>query len=564
VTFLPIVGRELRVASRRRATYWVRSGAALTLIVFGVWFFLAMRRDPAHEVALALFRILAGASVLYCLLSGFRATADCLSQEKREGTLGLLFLTDLKGYDVVFGKLAATSLNVFYGVLAVVPMLAVPLLMGGITLGEFGRMALVTINALFFSLSIGICVSAFSRSARIATGTSFFLVFFFTALLPAVGALAGFFAKAHRLQSLFLIPSAGFSFYLGFDATFKAVPRLFWASCCVIHVLAWIFLGLSIFIAPRSWQEKPVGLQAIRWRERWRLWSYGDSAERSAFRTRLLDTSPFYWLAARSRLKPAQVWAVLGLLACAWMWGLVKFHHDWLNVALYFTTAFILNGILKGWLASESGRQLAEDRKRGALELLLSTPLSPREILRGQRLALQRQFLGPLLAVLLIELALMVASARDTANHDDSGFLISTWLAAIVMLIADVIALYWIGMWQAIISKNPNRAAGASAARVLVLPWVVFAVVGLVLSLLTFRRAYEPNENFFLGLWFGLGLAADIGFGAWARHKFLAEFRVAASQQYAKRLSFWKRLFVGGQGAGSVQLQSLGSVTSGE
>ncbi len=119
-------------------------------------------------------------------------------------------------------------------------------------------------------------------------------------------------------------------------------------------------------------------------------------------------------------------------------------------------------------------------------------------------------------------------------------------------------------MWQAIISKNPNRAAGASAARVLVLPWVVFAVVGLVLSLLTFRRAYEPNENFFLGLWFGLGLAADIGFGAWARHKFLAEFRVAASQQYAKRLSFWKRLFVGGQGAGSVQLQSLGSVTSGE
>src|SRR5882672_3391259 len=110
MTFLPIVARELRVASRRRATYWVRSGAALTLIVLGVWFFLVMRHEPPHEVGLVSFRILAGASVLYCLLSGVRATADCLSQEKREGTLGLLFLTDLKGYDVVFGKLAATSL----------------------------------------------------------------------------------------------------------------------------------------------------------------------------------------------------------------------------------------------------------------------------------------------------------------------------------------------------------------------------------------------------------------------------------------------------------------------
>ena len=564
MTFLPIVARELRVASRRRATYWVRSGAALALIVVGVWFFLMMRHAPPHEVALVLFRILAGASVLYCLLSGVRATADCLSEEKREGTLGLLFLTDLKGYDVVFGKLAATSLNAFYGVLAVVPMLAVPLLMGGITLGEFGRMAIVTINTLFFSLSIGICVSAFSRSARIATGTTFFLIFVFTALLPAAGALGGFFLKIHRLETVFLMPSAGFSFYIGFDSPYKAVPRLFWWSCWVIHALGWIFLGISAFMAPRSWQDKPAGIQRLRWRERWKSWSYGNSVERYAFRTRLLDTSAFYWLAARARLKPAQVWAVLGLLACAWIWGLLKFHRDWLNSGLYFTTAFILNVLLKGWVAAEAGRQLAEDRKRGALELLLSTPLSVREILRGQRLALQRQFLGPLLTVLLIEVVLMLATAKETATQDEIGFMMKTWTAGMLMLIADVIALYWVGVWQAMISRNPNRAPSATVARVLVLPWIVFALVALVLSLTTFRTGHEPSEYFFLGLWFGVGLVADVGFGAWARHKFLSEFRVAASQQYAKRLGFWRRVFVTGQGAGSVQLRALGSVTSGE
>jgi ABC-type transport system involved in multi-copper enzyme maturation permease subunit len=108
--------------------------------------------------------MLTGSAALYCLFSGVWSTADCLSEEKREGTLGLLFLTDLKGYDVVFGKLVATSLNGFYALLAVVPILALPLLLGGITGGEFARMALVVVNTLFFSLALGICVSAVCRS----------------------------------------------------------------------------------------------------------------------------------------------------------------------------------------------------------------------------------------------------------------------------------------------------------------------------------------------------------------------------------------------------------------
>ena len=157
----------------------------------------------------------------------------------------------------------------------------------------------------------------------------------------------------------------------------------------------------------------------------------------------------------------------------------------------------------------------------------------------------------------------MIATARETATQDERGYMMKVWSAGMVMLIADLVALYWVGMWQAIISKNPNRAASASVARVLVLPWIVFALVSLVLSLTGFPIGREP-ENFFLGLWFGVGLVADVGFGAWARHKFLSEFRVAASQQYAKRLGFWRRVFVGGQGAGSVQLRPLESMTSGE
>ena len=111
MTFLPIVARELRVASRRRGTYWVRSGAALAVIGLGTWLFLMLESQGPQAVAKGLFGLLTGAATFFCLISGVRYTSDCLSQEKREGTLGLLFLTDLKGYDIVLGKLAATSLN---------------------------------------------------------------------------------------------------------------------------------------------------------------------------------------------------------------------------------------------------------------------------------------------------------------------------------------------------------------------------------------------------------------------------------------------------------------------
>src|SRR5689334_20580853 len=111
MTFLPIVQRELLVASRRHSTYTTRLIVALVAVVIGLFCYIANLRTPAHLVANYIFRGLSVLALLYCLAAGRRSTADCLSEEKREGTLGLLFLTKLKGYDVIFGKLTATSLN---------------------------------------------------------------------------------------------------------------------------------------------------------------------------------------------------------------------------------------------------------------------------------------------------------------------------------------------------------------------------------------------------------------------------------------------------------------------
>src|SRR5882724_13160054 len=184
MTFLPIVGRELRVASRRRSTYWTRALTAVVTMLVAAFVFQESGNRPPHELGGELFAVISVIAFIYCVCVGVPLTADCLSEEKREGTLGLLFLTDLKGYDVVGGKLVATSLNAFYGLTAIFPVLAIPLLMGGITNGEFWRMALVLANTFFFSLAIGMFVSSISKYPRRAMAATTILLLIFSIGLP--------------------------------------------------------------------------------------------------------------------------------------------------------------------------------------------------------------------------------------------------------------------------------------------------------------------------------------------------------------------------------------------
>lgn len=545
MTFLPIVARELRVASRRPGRYWVRGGGALVLIVLGVWYFLIHPGQPAQNIATGLFWGLTASIVLYCLLKGVWSTADCLSEEKRDGTLGLLFLTDLKGYDVVLGKLVATSLNGLYAVLAAVPILALPLLMGGVAPAEVGRMALVAVNTLFFSLALGICVSALSRSALKAMAGTFALIVLATAVLPACGAWLCAVGRTPQVSNGWLMASAGYSYYRALDLPYTLGANEFWQSLAVIHGLGWAFLLLACVIAPRTWQTRPAGVQTMRWRERWRGWSYGGVEERSGFRKRLLDQSAYFWLAARARLKPAYVWAVLGLVACGWVWGLARSHRDWLDEGTYVLTGLLLNFVIKVWFALEAGRQLAEDRKQGALELLLSTPLKVKDILWGQLLALRRQFQWPVLAVLVVFGLFMIVGASDAALQQDpegQGLWGLLWAAAMVMLVADLAGLYWLGMWRGLTARNPIRAVVESLGCILLLPWAGATLAMLAASVVWPNAENAPIMKFFLGLWFGLGLAVDVGFGVWARHKLLDEFRLAATRRYERSSGFWKRL----------------------
>ncbi|MEO8426967.1 MAG: ABC transporter permease subunit [Verrucomicrobiota bacterium] len=537
MTFLPIVGRELRVAARRRGTYWTRFYAALVAIVVSAIVCGFMRESPPAQLGPALFSPLAVMLFSFCLFAGMWNTADCVSEEKREGTLGLLFLTDLKGYDVVLGKLFANSVNSIYAALAIFPVLGLPLVMGGVAPIAFLLIGLVLANTLLFSLSAGIFVSSISKDTRRATAGTILLILFVVGGLPALGYfVAEYLWKKPALAdySLFLLPSPGYTFGLATGAaTTSKVSPWFWHSLLATQFLSWLFLALSCFIVPRCWQDRPQGAAGRPWRERWQSWKYGDANERKTLRASLLDINPFFWLAGRDRMKSFFVWAFVAFVAGFWLWGYFESPDMAPDPTVGIFTASILHSGLKIWIASETCRHFVDHRRSGCLELLLSTPLTVGDILRGNLLALQRQFGGPILTVLAADLLLLILGLNKDPGDPARRETLLTFIACMTMLVLDGYAISWLGMWFGISARNFNRSWTATLSRILVMPWAIY--LGGLLTVITLRlgSGFNPSTENILGWWFGISLVIDVFYIAWSKRKLNQEFRTIAAQHNA-------------------------------
>src|SRR5688572_24304088 len=114
--------REVRSASRRGMTYWMRSVAgalgAAVLLVLMVYVQIGVMGGRA------LFMTCVGLAFALCLFEGVRQAATSIVEERVEGTLGLLLLTRVRGGELLVGKFAALMFFAVQTLLAVAPVLA--------------------------------------------------------------------------------------------------------------------------------------------------------------------------------------------------------------------------------------------------------------------------------------------------------------------------------------------------------------------------------------------------------------------------------------------------------
>jgi ABC-type Na+ efflux pump permease subunit len=484
MTFLPIVERELRVRARLKSTYRFRLWAAIGAIaVVGLLLMLVETMAAAGRYGAMVFHVLAWLSFLYCLLDGARNTADCLSEEKRSGTLGLLFLTDLRPYDVVLGKLMATSLNSFYGLLAIFPPLAIPLVIGGVTAGEFWRLVLALINTLFFSLATGLAVSSASRDERRAwTGTVALVLGF--ALGPACIALHPMWASSFAAS---LSPLNGFLNV--FDGAFAVAPDRYWRSMGSVQMLSWGLLAAAMLVLPRAWQDRPL-IESVPW---WRRVAGSpenapsDQSDGVAGRSLMLDGNPMVWLVARGRGRQPFLWTLVGVAggvaAAAWMLtaGAMAM------AAAIFGAMVLVHLTMAVWVASEACHLFAGARDSGAMELLLCTPLSPHHIVEGHILGLRRLFYRPVAVLLAIE-GMILAGQVFVMGVGKTPVVGCAAVAAIIGLcllgaVLDLAAVARYGMWQGLANRKPAKALTKTVVHVLVLPLGLSLLCGFILPI---------------------------------------------------------------------------------
>jgi hypothetical protein len=331
-----------------------------------------------------------------------------------------------------------------------------------------------------------------------------------------------------------LFSSPACACFLAFDPAYNAKggsPHAwFWGNVALTQLYAWVSFWLACWIVPRSWQDADVSKRA-HFREGTR------SLRSTRIRAELLEINPFLWRVARSDRKPKMVWLALAVTSLLCVLCFHWFSGDFWDAGADFFLLVPLGLLLKVWLAAEASRTFSEDRRGGGLELLLTSPLSERQIVRGQLLALWRQFAAPAGVVLLANLVFVLVEMRKWGSTGDRNVLLGFHLVLGGFLVADLIALSWVGMWQGLVRRKPNRAALLSLARIVVLPPLVF-----LLGVWFWAIGHEPGSGvhdmaytFIFGILVGLG--ADFYFGLDAGRKLSGQFRAIVAEGGARKRS---------------------------
>lgn len=485
---LPVVERELCVASRRSMTYWLRFWTVLAAMLFFAIIFTGSNLSPAQQ-GVNLIHSLGVLVMAYCLLCGVFLTADSLSGEKRDGTLGLLFLTDLKSRDIILGKLAASSLHGFFGLLAVFPILGLPLLLGGVSGREFSRLLLVFLATQFFTLGAGLWVSARCRSTRNTMIAALMLMVLFTGGFP----LASLVVRSLHLTGEFgwlLWPSPFFSFVKAFDADYAPA---YWYSILILFGLGLLGIADGARVLLRVWQRE-AGV-APSFLAQWLAFFGIKRLNRvlsglSARATVRPGRNPYYWLTVREGggvMTCRLLVLALGLLWAGCLWGAVALQNDDL-FACHFFILLAMHICVKLLIAVEASRRFFEDRNSGAMELLLATPITQHQVFAGFCLGMKRIFFGYLGAISLMNLVTwcFMVFCDTTFLHmrtEEKVTFSIIFLGGIVVLWVDFHALTWLGMLRGLRARKHFRAVLAMIAVSLLPPWLfIFFLAALQIS----------------------------------------------------------------------------------
>jgi hypothetical protein len=557
LVFSPLVEREIRAGARRPLFYWLRGLLAVAAGFQGYEllnrFIMAPPPSSGYPWAGSSTTFITGATLLHqmawllflatlfmCLF-----TADTITRERREGTLGLLLLTDLTPREIVWGKMLSCGLTTFLVLLGAVPALMFPVLAGGVTGSEAALTGLGLLNTLFVVLAAGLWMSAVFQERRYAVPAALALV---AALAFGPEVLGGSYFGMGAVPFFRLFGLDGWMTVAHMPGLFKLLFVLWFA---VMHAVGWFCLWRAAATLAANWQDQPhKQVREPDPAEAWptpapappRLDATASQPEpatvlaRASWLTdpRPWDADPIRWRVQRLGPVEGLLWLAIALNFLA-QFGTVGsilnfgagLTDTWGAVSFIGLTVILFSSALIAWAGA---RFFLDSRREQDFELLLTTPLGSRHILGGQWSVLRRAITWPVGVVLVVALPPALALGYDFTNGFRGEFwsLLQPFLIC-VNLAFETVALCWVGMWFGLHGRNAITALVGTVSLVQLLPLVLAASLMWVWrwhwgNLAGMTKSHGPMPPIILALLFFL--VKNLSLIIWSRLSLRQELRI--------------------------------------
>jgi hypothetical protein len=448
-------------------------------------------------------------------------TVGIFAEERRNQTLGLLFLCGIGPLQLFVSKTLGAALVSFSRLLLLYPFLAIAFLGGGLSWQMFVATTCSLPLLLAYVFAACVFASVLCREESTAMLVAVLVGGGIAVVPPVLNWLLG---GSQPLFHALLVVSPGYAPYLA--AKRLGAGTLHEFTVAAIFSAGWtlILLVAAAMVLARVWQDQPDRAVAGNWRARLAQAVRGNSAWRRRLAARWLEVNPFLWLALRDRWPVTLAWAVMAGGLLLWLLASAVWWEVWLRPAGMFVVVMALNLAL-GWIVRfAAAKTIGDSRRTGALELLLTTPLSHLDCVRGQLEALRQQFLPVVRALLVVNAGMVL-----------TGLLLRRWELNSVVLYLLIWAV--LSCWTATLAYGGQRGllmmfwdalvCGRPAFVVLrqtgfnnqVWTWVyVFFMGGQLVRALTgpgFRRYPTGSVSEYVFLIFVLGIA----FVVWRNHQ---------------------------------------------
>jgi ABC-type transport system involved in multi-copper enzyme maturation permease subunit len=411
MTWLPIVERELRAQARLGLTYGMRVAGALALLLLLAWMYIRLGPYFVGGFGGQIFGYLNCVVFLAIWIVVPLISADCISRERREGTLGLLFLTPLKAGEIILAKGLVHGMRALTLWLATLPVLTIPFLIGGVTWREAVLSAVINFSAICWALAAGVAGTCVGKAwTRALLFACFFGACFAVVFIGLNGAIwLTRFGWAARFGQDFFDRVLVFGLFGATDSggwwgsTLATVSgtRLQAFLLCegALVPISLLVLAMTIRIAAssvrRNWQELPPSAtqqwlqdklcEPIVWVSFFRRWM-----------RRKLERNPIGWLEQRTWSGRVVTWGWFAVMVGLYGWAL----DDKSTVNRADVLQRFMAWLLLGVMAVTAAGSFQRERETGVLELLLVSPLKERQIISGRLRGLWGQYL-PAMVVLL-------------------------------------------------------------------------------------------------------------------------------------------------------------------